>query len=94
MAYPITRFWPAGTEEQYRATLAAGSEAAGGRPPELVHAAGPTEGGFLVAAVYESKAECDGFIQKLMSVMPVEGGLVGPPQERAAEVVNSAGISG
>ena len=93
MSYLITHFWPEGTEEQYRATLAAGSAAAGGPPPEQVHAAGPTEGGFLVAAVYESKAACDDFIQKLMSVMPVEGGLVGPPQGHGAEIVNSAGIS-
>ena len=55
MAYLLTHFWPGGTEEQYRATLAAVTEAAGGRRPELVHAAGATEGGFLVAVVYDSK---------------------------------------
>jgi hypothetical protein len=92
MAYLLTHFWPGGTEQQYRGTLAAASEAAGGPPPEQIHAAGPTEGGFLIAGVYESKAVCDEFVQKLMSVMPVEGGLVGPPQERAAEIVNSVGL--
>jgi hypothetical protein len=92
MAYVLTHFWPGGTEEQYRATLAAASEAAGGRPPEKIHAAGPTEGGFLIAAVYDSKAECEQFVGKLISAMPIDGGLVGPPQERGAEIVNSVGV--
>jgi hypothetical protein len=35
---------------------------------------------------------CDEFVQKLMSAMPIEGGLVGPPQERGAEIVNSVGL--
>lgn len=93
MAYLLTHFWPGGTEEQYRATLAAAGEAAGGPPPEQIHAAGPAEGGFLIAAVYESKAACEEFVQKLMSAMPIDGGLVGPPQERGAEIVNSVGVS-
>ena len=92
MAYLLTHFWPGGTEEQYRATLAGASEAAGGHPPEQIHVAGPTDGGFIIAAVYESKAVCDDFVQKLMSAMPIEGGLVGPPEQRGAEIVNSAGL--
>lgn len=95
MAYLLTHFWPGGTEEQYHATLAAVTEAAGGRRPELLHAAGPTEGGFLIAAVYESKETADAFVRDaVMSSMPIEGGLVGPPQERSAEIVNSAGLPG
>ncbi len=93
MAYLLTHFWPGGTEEQYRTTLAAVTEAAGGERPELIHAAGPTEGGFLIAAVYDSKETCENFVQSaIVSIMPVEGGLVGPPHERAAEIVNSAGL--
>ncbi len=89
MAYLLTHFWPGGTEEQYHATLAAAAKAAGGAPPETVHAAGPTEGGFLIAAVYESKEACDGFVQEtLLPLMPIEGGLVGPPEQRGAEIVN------
>lgn len=92
MAYLLTHYWPGGTEEQYRATVAAAGEALGGPPPEQIHAAGPCDGGFLIAAVYDSKAACDGFVEKLISLMPVEGGLVGPPQQRGAEIVNSVGL--
>ena len=95
MAYLLTHFWPAGTEEQYRATLAAVTQAAGGRRPELLHAAGPTEGGFLIAAIYDSKETADAFVRdSIVSIMPIEGGLVGPPQERTAEIVNSEGLAG
>jgi hypothetical protein len=93
MAYLLTHFWPGGTEEQYRATLAAASAAAGGPPPEQIHAAGTTEGGFLIAAVYDSKAACDEFVGKLMSAMPIDGGLVGPPEARGAEIINSVGVT-
>ena len=59
MAYVITHFWPGGTEEQYRATLAAAHPAGGLPEGQIYHAAGPTD-----------------------------GGLVGPPEERTAEVAN------
>jgi hypothetical protein len=54
MAYLLTHFWPGATEEQYRTTLAAVGE-----PPEQIHAAGPTDGGFLIMAVYDSKATAE-----------------------------------
>ena len=93
MAYLLTHYWPGGTEEQYRATVAAATEAADGTLPELVHAAGPADGGFLIAAVYESKETSERFIQgTLMPLMPIAGGLVGPPEERSAEIVNSSGL--
>jgi len=90
MAYLLTHFWPGGTEAEYRATVAAATDAAGGTLPESFHAAGPTDGGFLIAAVYDSKEACDRFVSEtLMPLMPIEGGLVGPPQERAAELVTA-----
>jgi hypothetical protein len=52
MAYLLTHFWPGGTEEQYHTTLAAVTEAAGGKIPENFHAAGPTDGGILIVATY------------------------------------------
>jgi hypothetical protein len=95
MAYLLTHFWPGGTEEQYRATLAAVTEAGGGTRPEKFHAAGPTDGGFLIAAVQESKEASEGFVNDtLLPLLPIEGGLVGPPEERGAEVVNSVGLAG
>jgi hypothetical protein len=88
-SYLLTHFWPGGTEEQYRATVAAAAKAAGGTIPETFHAAGPTEGGFLIVATYESKAVCDDFVKRtLLPLMPIEGGLGGRPEERGAEIVS------
>jgi hypothetical protein len=43
-----------------------------------------------VAAVYESKGASDRFVQEtLLPLMPINGGLVGPPEERGAEIVTS-----
>ena len=60
------------------------------RPSRLsAHAAGPTDGGFLIIAVWDSRESCDRFVQgTLMAKMPVEGGFEGRPEERAAEVIN------
>ena len=91
MSYLLTHFWPGGTEAEYRATVAAATDAAGGTLPESFHAAGPTDGGFLIAATYESKEVCDRFVQDtLLPLMPIEGGLVGPPEERGAEIVTAS----
>jgi hypothetical protein len=95
MAYLLTHFWPGGTEDQYRATLAAVTEAAGGTRPEKFHAAGPSNGGILIAAVYDSKESSEQFVQEtLLPLLPIEGGLVGPPEEHGAEIVNSVGLAG
>ncbi|MGA2320561.1 MAG: hypothetical protein ABSG95_07435 [Solirubrobacteraceae bacterium] len=89
IAYLMTHFWPGGTEEQYHTSLEV-LHPPGGLPEwQRYHAAGPTEGGFLVAAVWDSKEHADRFIDEtLMAKMPIEGGLVGLPQERVAEAVN------
>ncbi len=89
MAFLLTHFWPSGTEAQYRATLAAVHPA--DRLPEgqIYHAAGPTDGGFLVTAVWDTKEHNDRFVSgTLMPAMPVEGGFAGAPQERGAGIVN------
>lgn len=90
MSFVITHFWPGGTEEQYQATVAAAHEAGGALPAgQTYHAAGPTEGGYLVVAVWDSRASFETFVQeKLLGGPPIEGGLVGPPEERTAEVSN------
>ncbi len=89
MAYLLTHFWPGATEEQYRTTLAAVHPADGLPDGQIHHAAGPTEGGFLIAAVWDSKESSDRFVSDvLMASMPVEGGFEGQPEERGAEVSN------
>lgn len=86
MSYLLTHFWPGGTEEQYQATLAAATEAAGGSIPESFHAACVTDGGVLIVATYESQEVAERFVQEtLMPLMPIQGGLVGPPEQRAGQ---------
>jgi selenophosphate synthase len=93
MAYLQTHFWPGGTEEQYRATVKVVHPESGLPEGQRSHTAGPTEGGYLIAVLWDSKERSDAFIQDvLMAAMPVEGGFAGQPDERAAEVVHHDAI--
>ncbi|HEY5143262.1 MAG TPA: hypothetical protein VII98_07155 [Solirubrobacteraceae bacterium] len=85
----MTHFWPGATEEQYRTQLATVHPGGGLPAGQLHHAAGPTEGGFLISAIWDSKDSADAFMSDvLMPALPVEGGFSGHPEERVAEVVN------
>jgi hypothetical protein len=89
MAYLLTHFWPGATDEQYRATIAVVHPPDGLPDGQAYHAAGPTEGGMLIAAVWDSKEAADRFVSEvLLASMPVDGGFTGQPEERAAEVSN------
>ena len=89
MAYLITHFWPGATEEQYRTMVAAVHPPNGLPEGQIYHAAGPTEGGILIAAVWNTEADFERFLnEKLLSGPPVEGGFQGAPEQRTAEVVN------
>ena len=89
MSYLLTHFWPGGTEEQYRAMIGVVHPPEGLPDGQIHHAAGPTEGGFLIAVVWDSKESSDRFVNDtLMASMPVEGGFQGQPEERTAEVSN------
>lgn len=89
MTYLMTHFWPGATEDQYRATVEAVHPPDGLPKGQLYHAAGPTEGGILIVATWDSKESADRFTNEtLMPAMPVEGGVAGHPEERAAEAIN------
>lgn len=89
MAYLQTHFWPGGTEEQYRTSLAKVHPSSGLPEGQTYHAAGATDGGFLIAAVWDSKESADRFVsEKLMASMPIDGGFEGQPEERTAEIAN------
>ncbi|HYF25148.1 MAG TPA: hypothetical protein VD931_05365 [Baekduia sp.] len=89
MTYLLTHFWPGGTEEQYRAMLAVVHPADGLPEGQVFHVAGPTEGGYLITALWDSKESSDRFVREvLLASMPVEGGYESQPEERAAEVSN------
>ncbi len=48
-----------------------------------------SDGGILITAVWDSQAQYERFLHdKLMAAMPIEGGFVGQPEARSAEVVN------
>jgi hypothetical protein len=87
MAYLMTHFWPGGTEDQYNATVAVVHPPGGLPEGQAYHAAGPTDGGFLIAVVWDSKEQAERFVQeKLIASMPIEGGFEGQPDERTAEI--------
>lgn len=90
MAYLITHFYEGGTEDQYNAVVDAVHPAGGLPKGQTHHLAGPTDGGWLVAAVWDSKESSDRFVNEtLLPALPkVENGFQGQPQERAAEVAN------
>ncbi|MGZ4268434.1 MAG: hypothetical protein ACXVFN_05430 [Solirubrobacteraceae bacterium] len=87
MAYLLTHFWPGATEEQYRATVEAVHPPGGMPEGQRYHAAGPTEGGMLVVAVWDSKEDADRFVaETLLPKMPADG-FTGHPEERASDSV-------
>jgi hypothetical protein len=90
MTYLLTHFWPGATEEQYRATIAAVHPSDGSLPEgQIFHVAGPTDGGYLIAAVWDSRERAERFVgEVLLPAMPVEGGFAGVPEERTAEASN------
>ncbi len=89
MTYLITHFFEGGTQEQYDAITAQAHPADGTLPPgQLHHFAGPTDGGFLVVAVWETKEQNDAFQQTLGPIIGTLENGPPPPQERTAEVSN------
>ena len=92
MAYGIVHHFPGGTEEEYEASIAAVHPSRDTLPEgQIFHAAGPSDGGWTVIAVHESKESWERFRDdKLMPEMTagIEGGFASPPQETAFEVHN------
>ena len=91
MPYLLSHYWPDANEEQYREQLAKVHAHNGDELPEgqIYHAAGPTDGGFLGAAVWDSKESADRFVEStLMPSLKQDGGFTTPPEEHAAKTVN------
>lgn len=92
MPFGIVHFFPGGTKENYEASLAAVHPSDGSLPDgQIFHAAGPSEGGWTILAVHESKASWEKFRDG--TLMPrlqagIEGGFPTPPQETEIEVYN------
>lgn len=91
MAYGITHHFAGGTEDQYRASLAAVHPADGSLPAgQIYHAAGPTADGWQIIAIFDSEADWVRFRDEelLPGLERAEGGFQGPPDERSFEVAN------
>jgi hypothetical protein len=92
MAYGVVHHFPGGTEEQYEATIGAVHPSRDSLPDgQIFHAAGPSEGGWTIMAVHESKESWERFRDDIL--MPqmqqgIEGSFPTPPQETAFEVYN------
>jgi hypothetical protein len=89
MPYLMSHYWPGATEEQYNATVAVVHPAEGLPEGQTHHAAGPSDGGILVSAIWESKDHADRFVaETLLPSMPIEGGFSGQPEEHTAEIMH------
>ena len=89
MPYLLTHFWPGGTEEQYRASVAVVHPGGALPPGQIYHVAANTPGGVSIAAVWNSKEEADRFLHEtLLPAMPVDGGFSGQPEERSGDAFN------
>jgi hypothetical protein len=90
MAYGVTHFFAGGTKEQYEATLAAVHPARDTLPEgQTFHAAWPSEGGWMIVAIHESKESWQRFRDQVL--MPklqggIDGGFASAPQETAFDV--------
>ncbi|MEO8217871.1 MAG: hypothetical protein ABI718_12390 [Acidobacteriota bacterium] len=92
MAFGVIHFFPGGTQEQYEKSLAAVHPSRTSLPAgQTFHAAGPSDGGWTVVAIFDSRQSWETFRDgTLMPRMQqgVEGGMEGPPQERTFEIYN------
>jgi hypothetical protein len=92
MAYGVIHRFAGGNEDQYRASIAAVHPSDGSLPAgQVFHAAGPSDEGWVIVAVHDSKESWENFRDR--TLMPrmqagIEGGFQSPPQETGFEVRN------
>jgi len=90
MAYGIVHHFPGGTTDQYEASIAAVHPARDQLPAgQIFHAAGPSEGGWTIIAIHDSRESWESFRDNILGGLDnVEGSFPTPPQETAFEVYN------
>ena len=89
MAYGIVHHFAGGTKDQYEATLAAVHPGDGLPDGQVFHAAGPSEGGWTVVAIHDSRESWERFRDGILGpklAAGVEGGFTVEPQETGFEV--------
>jgi hypothetical protein len=93
MAYGVIHRFPGGTQAQYEAALAVVHPDGGrGLPPgQIFHVAGPSDHGWTVVAIHDSRESWehfrDGTLMPALS-QGIEGGPTVPPEETTFEVAN------
>ena len=92
MSYGVVHQFKGGTKEQYEASIAAVHPADGGLPAgQLFHAAGPSDGGWTIMAVHDSRASWETFRDSILvprMQQGIPGGFTSPPEETGFEIVN------
>ena len=88
--FGIVHTFRGGTQEQYENALKVVHPDGGAGLPDgqLLHLAGPSEDGWVVVAVHESKASWEKFRDGILlaGLASVEDGLPAPPEETSFEV--------
>jgi hypothetical protein len=90
MAYGVVHRFAGGTEDQYRASIAAVHPSDGRLPDgQVLHVAGATDDGWIIVAVHISQESWEHFRDRIL--MPrmqhgIDGGFHTPPQETTFEV--------
>jgi hypothetical protein len=90
MAYGVVHRFAGGTEDQYRASIAAVHPSDGSLPDgQVLHVAGATDDGWMIVAVHVSQESWEQFRDQIL--MPrmqqgIESGFQTPPQETTFEV--------
>jgi hypothetical protein len=90
MAYGIVHHFAGGTKEQYDASVAAVHPADGSLPDgQIFHAAGPSEGGWTIIAIHDSKESWEHLRDTTLipsMAAGIEGGFTSMPQETTVEI--------
>jgi heme-degrading monooxygenase HmoA len=78
-----------GTQEQYDKTMVELNMAANPAPGLISHVAGPSETGWRVVDVWESKADFDNFLHTRLGAAIQKGGFTGQPTMSEFVIHNS-----
>ncbi len=91
MSFVVIHRFRGGTQAQYEAALAAVHPEGGLPEGQLHHLAGPSDDGWTIVAVHDSRESWERFRDG--TLMPalgagIDGAFEGPPEETAFEAVN------
>jgi hypothetical protein len=95
-SFAVVHFFPGGTKEQYEASISAVHPSDGQLPAgQIFHAAGPSDGGWTIMAVHDSKESWEQFRDS--TLLPrmqqgIEGGFASPPEETAIALYNIVSV--